>query len=237
MDMKMGLKYATHVWGYYAVALAIGLMFLSGMGSTWFAIALDAVLMLAIMLMVFNDGAYNGEKACTLTVSLEKQFKEGRRIDEKLKAQVFNRKIAAWILIIGALPFLLISAVNAIVAPLYPEVIYDQAAEQEQQEKVGSFEFDYSDEQQEPGAPVNGVNVIARLVFMPFVSVYTMVRGNVLNALFFLFSLLLPCMEAVGYLCGPKMRDKKLHDIARGKKRKMRNLKVNKKPRQQKAEV
>ena len=101
-------------------------------------------------------------------------------------------------------------------------------------EEEKSFSFA---EESEEDVVINPVNVVARAVFMPYVSVYTLVSGKVLNALFFLFSLPLPAACAAGYLMGPKMRDKKLHDIAKGKKRKMRNLKVNKKPRTPKAEV
>lgn len=232
--MKLGLKYAAHAWSYHAVALAIGMVFLGGMGNAWYALALNAILILGMMVMALNDGAYNGEKGCTLAASLEKQVKEGRRIDEKLKAQVYDRKVAAWIMIFGAAPLLLLSTINVIVAPLYPEPV---AVIEEAEEAVGSFAFDYDDEKQEETVPINVVNVISRIVFMPFVTVYNMVSSSVLNALFFLFSLPMPLMEAIGYLNGPKMREKKLKDIARGKKRKMRNLKVNKKPRQQKAEV
>ena len=233
--MRVGLKQATHSWGYYALALVMGAVFIGGMGATWYSIILNATLILALMLMSLNDGAYNGEKACTLAVSLEKQVKEGRRVDERLKSQVYDRKIAAWILIFGSLPFLLVSTVNAVVAPFYPEVVVES---EEAEDPVGSFAFDYSDEEDlAEEAPINVVNVVARIVFMPFITVYSMVSGSVLNGLFFLFSVLMPGAQAIGYLLGPKMRGKKLIEIARGKKRKQRNLKVHKKPRQPKAEV
>ena len=234
--MKMGLKYSVRVWGYYALLLILGVLFLGNLSTDWVALALNAALIVAGMLMAYNEGAYSGEKACTLTASLEKQIKEGRNIDASLRAQVYNKKIAAWILIVGSAPFLLISTINAIAAPFYPEITSEPAVEESAEQTAGSFEFDYSDEEEE-AAPVNWANVIARVAFMPFVSVYTLVRGNVLNALFFPFSVLMPSACAVGYYMGPKLRDKKLHDIAKGKKRKMKNLKVNKKPRQQKAEV
>ena len=232
--MKTGFKLATHVWGYHILLIIIGAFFISSMGGSWYGLLINGVLIAGMILMALGDGMYQGEKACTLMASIEKQIKEGRKISETLKSQVFNRKVAAWGLIIGALPFLLVSTVNAVAAPFYPEITVEDMQEVD---TTGSFEFDYEDEAQEEGATVNPFNLVARIVFMPFVSVYTVVRGGVLNALFFLFSLLMPGAQAIGYLCGPKMRDKKLRDIARGKKRKMRNLKVNKKPRQPKAEV
>ena len=233
--MKMGLKLAAHGWSYHVMALLIGVMFISGMSSTTIALILNALLMIAVWGMVFNDGAYNGEKACTLAASLEKQEKEGRRIDGKLKAQVFDRKVAAWILIIGMLPLLLVSTANLIAAPFYPEV---EAEEADPEEEKATFQFDYSDDQESGElAPINGFNVAARIVFMPYVAVYSLVSNKALNWLFLLFSLPVPLFQSVGYLLGPKLREKKLHDIALGKKRKMRNLKVNKKPRKPKAEV
>ncbi len=232
--MKIGLKMAVHGWSYHLVALLIGLMFISGMGNNTLALVMNALLMVAICGMIFNDGAYNGEKACTLAASLEKQEKEGRKIDARLKEQVFDRKIAAWILIIGMLPMLLVSTANLIAAPFYPEIEETEVETEEQ----ATFQFDYSDEQEdEELAPFNGFNVAARIVFMPYVSVYTLVSNKALNWLFLLFSLPIPLCQSVGYLLGPKLREKKLRDIALGKKRKMRNLKVNKKPRKPKAEV
>ena len=230
--MKMGLKMAAHGWSYHVLMLLICLMFISGMPGSTISLILNIVLLLGIWGMVFNDGAYNGEKACTLAASLEKQAAEGRRIDEKLKAQVYDKKVAAWILIIGLLPLMLIAGANAIAAPFYPESEEPVVVEEKE-----SFSFDYGDGEAEEMAPVNGFNVLARLTFMPYVSFYTMVSNKALNALFFLFALPIPVFQSIGYLMGPKLRAKKLHDIALGKKRKMRNLKVHKKPRKQKAEV
>ena len=233
--MKMGFKYATHVWLYHLLMIFIGLLFVGGVTNTVLSISMNVMLLLGVMAMAFNEGSYSGEKACTLAVSLEKQLKEGRRIDEKMKSQVFNRKVAAWIMIFGALPFLLVSTVNAIVAPFYPEYVIEETTE-EAVEEDASFAFDYSEEE-EDDVPINVVNVVARMVFSPFISVYVLVNGNALNALFFLFSLPLPLVFGAGYLLGPKMRDKKLHAIALGKKRKLRKLKVHHQSRQQKPEV
>ena len=230
--MKMGLKMAAHGWSYHVLMLLICLMFISGMPGSTISLILNIVLLIGVWGMVFNDGAYNGEKACTLAASLEKQAAEGRRIDEKLKAQVYDKKVAAWILIIGLLPLMLIAGANAIAAPFYPEPEEPVVIEEKE-----SFSFNYGDGQVEEMGPVNGFNIAARLTFMPYVSFYTMVSHKTLNALFFLFALPIPIFQSIGYLMGPKLRAKKLHDIALGKKRKMRNLKVNKKPRKPKAEV
>ncbi len=233
--MKTGFKCAVRVWFYHLLMLILGVLFITGIDNDLLRVGLNVLLLAGVGMMTFNEGAYNGEKACTLAASLEKQLKEGRHIDEKAREQVFSKKVAAWILIFGSLPFLLVSTVNAIVAPFYPEIVIADKAEEE--ETVGDFSNSYTEDVEEESEPVNTTNVVARLVFMPYVSIYTLVRGNVLNFLFFPFSLLLPALEAAGYLCGPRLREKKLKDIVRGKRRKMKNLKVNKQPRRPKAEV
>ena len=119
--MKLGLKMAAHGWIYHAAGILICLMFVSGIGSNWLALALNGLLLVALWGMVFNDGAYNGERACTLAASLDKQTKEGRQIDERLKAQVYDKRVAAWALIIGMLPMMLVAAANLIAEPFFPE--------------------------------------------------------------------------------------------------------------------
>ena len=233
--MKLGFKYATQVWGYHIAAMLIGFFFIGNMSGSVFGMIVNAILVLGMIAMVLNNGAYLGEKACTLAASLEKQQAEGRKIDESLKTQVFDRKIAAWILIFGMLPFLLISTLNAVSQPFYQtgEVVQQSAPVEKE-----SFSFDYGTDEEEEAVvqgTVNPFNLVARMTFMPYVTVYSLVNNKALNALFFLFSLLLPAAAAIGYLAGPAMRKKKLHDIALGKKRKMRGLKVNKKPKAPKA--
>ena len=237
--MKLGFKYATQVWGYHIAAMLIGFFFIGNMTGSVFGMIVNAVLVLGMIAMSLNNGAYLGEKACTLAVSLEKQQAEGRKIDESLKTQVFDRKIAAWILIFGMLPFLLISTLNAVSQPFYQT---GEAVQESVKVEREAFSFDYGTEEETEEAAADGTinpfNLIARMAFMPYVTVYSLVSDGVLNALFFLFCLPLPAATAIGYLAGPAMRQKKLHDIALGKKRKMRRLKVNnKKPRAPKAEV
>ena len=234
--MKLGFKYATQVWGYHVAAMLIGFFFISNMSGSLFGLIVNVILVLGMIIMVLNNGAYLGEKACTLAVLLEKQQAEGRKIDETLKTQVFDRRIAAWILIFGMMPFWLIGTANLMSQPFYQT---GEVVEQSVTEEKGAFSFDY--EQNEETAEQSAINpfkLVARMTFMPYVAVYSLVSEGTLNLLFLLLSLPLPAAAAIGYLAGPAMREKKLHDIALGKKRKMRRLKVNnKKPRAPKAEV
>ncbi|MBO4886530.1 MAG: hypothetical protein J5602_14560 [Clostridia bacterium] len=232
--MKVSLGYAARTWGIYAVMMLLCLLFLAGSAGSVVMIILNIILLAGFLLVAFNEGAYNGERACTLEVTLEKQLKEGRAVDEKTKMQVFSRKTGVMMLIICLAPFLLISALNLAVAPLYPEV--ETAAEETEREP---FTYDYDAVENAGETRVNVVNIAARMVYMPYVFSYSMVSSNTLNLLFLLYAFPVPLAAFAGYMSGPAMRQKKLKDIALGKKRKMRNLKVNRRkaPRGPKAEV
>ena len=234
--MKVSLTYASKTWGIYAVLVVLSAFFLAGISTLWLQVLLSLLLFAGFLTLIFNEAAYNGEKACTLAVSLEKQLKEGRRVDEKARQYVFSRKTGIVMFIICVAPFLLLSTINLIVAPYYPE----PAVAQEEEVEREPFSFDYEAAlAAQEDVQVNVVNVIARIVFMPYVCTYELVSATVLNWLFLLYSLIAPGIALTGYMLGPVMRVRKLKSIALGKKRKMRNLKVNKDkgPRRPKAEV
>ncbi len=232
--MKVSLGYAARTWGLYAVLMLLSLLFLAGSAGSVVMIVLNIILLAGFLLVAFNEGAYNGERACTLEVTLEKQLKEGRAVDEKTRMQVFSRKTGVMMLVICLVPFLLISALNLAVAPFYPAV---ETAEEETEREPFTYDYDALENAEE--TKLNVVNIVARVVYMPYVFSYSMVSPGTLNLLFLLYAFPAPVAAFVGYMSGPAMRQKKLKDIALGKKRKMRNLKVNRqrKPRGPKAEV
>ena len=219
----------------YAVLVLLSVLFVSGLGSGVLAIVMNAVLLLAFLALVFNEAAYNGEKGCTLAATLDKQVKEGRTVDERTKKQVFSRKTGVIMLLICLAPFLIVSTVNLIVAPQVLDMSAPAVEEEEEEEDAFSYDPDATVE----AAPVCRANVVARLVYMPFVTSYSYVTNGALCGLFMLYAFITPLTAFVGYMLGPKLRQKKLHDIALGKKRKARNLKVHKQrtPRGPKAEV
>ena len=230
-NMNVSLSYAARTWGIYAVLVFLCLLFMTGASGSVILTILNIAVLLGFILVAFNEGAYNGEKACTLAVSLEKQMKEGRVVDEKTRRQVFSKKTGVTMLVICLIPFLLISVLNLAVAPMYPEVETTQV----EREKW----TDPNEVAETVETRVNPVNIIARLVFMPYVFTYGWVSSATLNLLFLLYGIPMPVAAFVGYMMGPALRQKKLKDIALGKKRKMRNLKVNRqrKSRGPKAEV
>ena len=232
--MLVSLKYASKTWGLYAILVLLSVLFVSGMGRGVLAILLNVALLLGFLVLMFNEAAYNGEKACTLAATLDKQVKEGRSVDERLKKQVFSRKTGAIMLAICLAPFLIVSTVNLIAAPQAMDMSAPAVPEEEEQEA-----FSYDPDAVQDTTPVCRPNVLARLVYMPFVSTYSYVNNGTLNALFMLYAFIAPLTAFCGYMLGPRLRQKKLHDIALGKKRKARNLKVTKQrgPRGPKAEV
>ena len=232
--MKVSFSYALKTWGVYAGLLLLCLLFLAGSSESVVMTILNIIVLILFVLVAYNDGAYSGEKACTLEVSLEKQLKEGRVVDEKVKKQTFSRKTGVTALVICLMPFLLISALNLAVAPLYPAV---ETVEEETEREPFTYDYDAAENAQ--AQPVNWVNIIARVVFMPYVFTYSRVSASTLNILFLLYGIPMPLAAFIGYMRGPALRRKKLKDIALGKKRKMRNLKVHRqrKPRGPKAEV
>ena len=228
----VSLKYASKTWGLYAVLVLLSVLFVSGLGGGVLAVLLNAALLLVFLVLMFNEAAYNGEKACTLAATLDKQVKEGRSVDERLKKQVFSRRTGVIMLAICLVPFLLVSTVNLIAAPR----VMDMSAPAVPEEQEA---FSYDPDAVQEAAPVCRPNIVARLVYMPFVTSYSHVNNGTLNALFMLYAFIAPLTAFCGYMLGPKLRQKKLHDIALGKKRKARNLKVHKQrtPRGPKAEV
>ncbi len=223
--MKTAFNYAARTWGIYAVMAVICLLFISGFSGILLTV-ISAMILVAFLLLIYSEAAGNGERACTMAATIEKQVKDGRHVDKSLYEQVFKKEVAVKAAVICFIPFFVIALLNLIVAPLYPAVEPQDAVVEEQEKDV--FYFDYSDGAEEGNTvSVNWVNVVTRFVFMPYIFMYELVETNVLNILF-LFAGLLPSGALLaGYLSGPALRKKKLHDIALGKKRKQRNLRVH----------
>lgn len=222
--MKLALKYAGRMWGIYVVLMLLSVFFVIGVGSTGWQLALGLLMLGGFGALLFNEGGYNGEKACTLGALLDRQVKEGRKVDAQQYSETWSLKNGVRALIVMLIPFLLLATVNAVVYPLYPEAT---AVEEEQAEDVGTgfLVEDMTEPEEVEATPTNWVQVIARLIFSPYAFLYTLVPARTLNVLFFPLGLLLPACDFAGYLCGPRLRAKKLKDIARGKRRKMRKMK------------
>ena len=233
--MEVSFKSASKVWGLYLVAVLVSVLFLSSLNTGVIQLVLGVVLLAAFVLLAYSDGAYNGERGCTLNATIEKQVKEGRSVAEQTARYAFSRKTAIVTFVICLIPFLAVSTINLIAEPFFPETVVE-----EEEEEHEAFYFDYdADPTERETVRTNWAKIVARVLYMPYVFVYERVSNHTLNWLFMLFAFVMPTSQLVGYLSGPRLRKKKLHDIALGKKRKMRNLKVHKDkgPRRPKAEV
>ena len=242
--MGNGAKIGLRVLMYYGLMLLISLLFLSSM-TGWVLYVLNALLAAGFIAIVFNDGGYEGEKAATMRAMVEKQREEGHVIDPVWVKQSFDKKHVAGILLVSALPLFLIAAANLACEPLYPEIPMVSAADVAEDMEEPDAEFAYDEgafpeadidiadaAEEEQTSPAIGLMVVTRALFMPFVALYSLVRAHVLYILFLPLSFVLPMASVVGYLQGPKLRVKKLKDIERGKKRKLRNMRANKKPKE-----
>ena len=221
--MKLALKYAGRMWGIYAVLMLLSIFFVIGIGRAIWQLALGALMLAGFGVLLFNEGGYIGEKACTLGVLLDRQVKEGRKVDQQQYSETWSVKNGVRALIVMVIPFLLLATVNAVVYPLYPEA---PAVEEETPDSGTGFLIeDMTEPEDVVVVPTNWVQMITRVVFAPYAALFTLIPAKVLNLLFFLFALLLPACDFAGYLCGPRLRERKLKDIARGKRRKMRKMK------------
>ncbi len=222
--MKQTMKYTTRMWGIYAVLMLLSLFFIMSVTNTAVQVALCVALLAGFGLLLFNEGGYNGEKACTLAALLDRQIKEGRSVDREQYAQTWSKKNALRMFVMMILPFVLIALINLAVAPLYPTA--EEAEVQEEEVSSTGFIVEDVEEPGEEDAPAtNWVNVITRIVYSPYCALYGHVSASLLNWLFLPLGLLLPACDVIGYLCGPRLREKKLKDIAKGKRRKLRKMK------------
>ena len=258
--MKPAIRIAGQMIVYYVIMILMGFLFLMPIGQTyWLLAALSGLLLVAYVWMMYTDGATRGERAATLSVQLDRQREEGRAVAPEQAAERYNPSTAWKGYVFGVLPFVLIAIANIAMEPLYPPYVpatdeelaaIEQAA---QQAEVAALmpEIEAIEQAENPDASpmpivtpapteaeqesrrVNPFNIAARLTFLPYQAMYKPLehRAVLLNWLMLVCALLFPLAEPVGYLQGPRLRQKKLEMIEKGKKRKMRNLRVTKQPK------
>lgn len=229
--------------GSYAVTAFLALILLAGVGASqiWIQIGLSFVLIAGMCYISFLDGGARGERACTVSATVERIKNENGKVESDMLKDCFSKKVALTAYALIASVLLLVSVINIIAAPYYPPVIISSVNEMSLEEMAAAYEA-MTDEEvaamraeaEKARASTNYFNVAARAVFMPFFSVYPSFNDNPegLNLLFLLFSVLIPIPEVAGYLMGPSLRVRKLKAIEAGKKRKLKKLRVNQKKRE-----
>ena len=237
--MGLSLKFAGRVWLYYLMAgVLCGMM---GASENAFGIILNIALLAGICGICLNDGGYRGEKACTLNASLEKQKREGRPADPAAYKNAWSKMTAYRMLAIAIIPFWLLAAVNLMVNPPRPGMpaVMTRAETESALPPPVQPIGDEVEEDEAAGVltPALIINTVTRLVFIPYNFTYFFLSEVWLYWLFLLYAVPFPLAACLGYLNGPKLYEKKIKDMLKGKRRKMRKIRSERKPRQQKPVV
>ena len=218
----------------YLMYLADALM--CGLFMMWFSdwVVAQSIICLLLLagfcLMCYNEGGWMGERDVTLDRTAEKRIAEGK-MDKSRFTRVFNKKHALACFLAASIPLCALATANLIASPGYPEMAPLQ--EEQTQEQNDPFYYDNgaieaAQEAMENPQDIAILRVITRIVFVPLLPLYTILHSNhtLLYALFIPFSFVMPACTAFGYLSGPRIREKKIEEIARGKVRKRRGLLV-----------
>ncbi len=245
--MSTGMKMAMRTYVMYlANALLCGL-FVLWFSWTWLQTLLAIALLVGFGMMCYNEGGWNGERDCTLERTAQKRIAEGKSVDEEMKSHTFNKKHALVCFLASSIPLFLLATVNLIASPNYPVPERPAVVEQQaEEENVDPFAYNAEEVQQraeqaevvsqEPSWQFT-LRLITRIMFIPLLPLYTLLAYQpvILYAIFVPFAFVLPACTAIGYLRGPKIREKKIEEIARGKVRKKRGLLVGGIPTQNQA--
>ena len=127
--MKRTLSFSAKIWGFYVVIFLLTLVFTLGISNQVVRMILDTALLAIFAYLSYAEGAYRGERAVSVGETIRVQEKEGRPVLEEQRSQVFSPKYAVVAMLIAALPFLAVSAINA---AYYPTYMVEFEAEQAQ---------------------------------------------------------------------------------------------------------
>lgn len=199
-----------------------------------------------IVILQYADGADRGERACTLTATVEKLAKEGKDVDESLRKQTFCRKNAVKAFLYSSIPFAALALANLIFAD--PSSVTDNLLGVITRIVFLPLAWMNRLLTSMIGWNLEGVWESGSRMFSAFGTYHTgldftlvsdAVQGigtfaqaydihylTILRVGFLVFSFVPPLSMMIGYFQGPKYREKKLQDIAKGSRRKRRKLKV-----------
>jgi len=255
--MREGIMFGLRVLLKYFALLLLSLLFLFFIPQTqfWLQALLNLVFLAGFALLTFSDAGAAGERAETLRVTLEKRRAEGGAVDAALFKKTYRPATAVIGFWVAALPLLIIALINLASLPAHPESLdpanFTAVATPAPAESVSPdatalpeatplSEATTLSEDAAREVPFNPFNSFARLVFMPFIALYSLLihRLMLLYALMVPLSFFLPAFALSGYLQGPKLRKKKLEAIQKGiRAKKRRQRRELKKPAGPKPEV
>ncbi|MBQ3079958.1 MAG: hypothetical protein IJC48_08195 [Clostridia bacterium] len=240
------------------IVMAVLCVMVSFVGNLWLGMVLGIAIYAIYLVMQFGDGADRGERACTMTATVEKIQSEGRKPDDRMTKQMFSKKTAIFAFIWSSAPFFLLAVVNLILADpnsvnentlgIVTRVVNLPVAWLTRifTTMVG---VDYT------GALNAGETVFSSIThagldfsamiksaseFTVYSTAYDLHYLTYMRICFIPLSFLPSLAMLIGYLQGPRYRRKKLIEIQKGTRKKKKKLKVfnkTREPRRMKPEV
>lgn len=219
----------------------------SFVGNSVLGILLGLSVYVLYVFMMYGDGADRGEKACSLTHTVNKLEGEGKTVEYSMKKQMYSRKAAVKAFVISSVPFFLLAVVNVIFAE--PNSIYENLLGTITRIVFLPCAWITRIFTELVGWNIDGALELSKSVFstinysgMDFMAL-TAVNQNsaalvyafdefyvtILRLLFIPMSFVPSLSMLLGYFAGPKYRLKKMKEIEEGSRKKRKKLKVNKK--------
>lgn len=235
------------------VTTAILCALVAFVGNMWLGGLLGLLIFAGFAVMQYGEGCERGERACTLRDTVDKMRKEGREPEEVMLKQLYDPSMAVKAFLISSLPLTLLALVNLILADPHSvsesilgtvtRIVFFPAAWLTRllAESVG---IDYAGTMQaitgvvgsltrggiDFGAAIGSLSGVA-----DYAVAYDLYYLTILRIGYIVVSFIIPAAMMIGYMRGPRLREQRLKDIAKGTRKKARKLKVfNNKPRQRK---
>lgn len=227
-------------------------------GSAWLGCLLGAAVYFAFLVMQYADGADRGERACTMTATIQRLEAEGKQADDRMKKQVYAPVNAVKAFLITALPLAALAVVNLLLADpnavgetvigAVTRIVFFPVAWLTRL-LAGMVGVDYAGAEAAAttvfGALNRGGIDFAGLVgklseVQTYAVAYDLSYLTTMRILYIPAAFLSPLAMMIGYMQGPRMHKKKMDDIAKGSRRKKKKLKVfgrARQPKQVKPEV
>lgn len=223
MNLKATLKMGARAWLMMLVMAVMVLMFFPALvsGNNALRIVINAAVTLASLMFAYANGASMGESEITFGEMLQKRVANGYTATEDDKVKCYNRARGVVAMLVGALPWVIMSAVVLVtgrdfvhtVAEEVPDYLFPEATAL----VMTSHEI---------------VDMVARIAFAAFMGYYELIDSigpGTLDYLFLPLSFVYPLALLVGYLTGPMQHKRKLKMIEEGKKKKLRKIRADQK--------
>lgn len=222
-------------------------LLVSFVGKPIIGIIMGAAVYAVYVFIMYAEGAERGERACTLSATVQKLEGEGKSIDDKMRKQMFEKSKAVKAFLIASLPLFLLAVANVIFAEngaihentlgtvtriafmpcawitrIFNELVgwNMDGVLKLSSDLFGTVEYSGMNFAKAAEAAKNVSNLV---------TAYNAHYITILRILFVPLSFVPPFFMMVGYMRGPFFREKKMKEIEEGSRKKRKKLKVNKK--------